>query len=144
MGIFTKAVAEGERLLDYIPQRAPVVMVDKFFGVDGNLSASGMTVREGNIFSRGGELGECGIIEHMAQSAAVRIGYVCKQRGEKVPLGFIGSVCKVLIHALPRTGDELRTEITIDKEFANISLLSAVTRSGGVTIAECQMKVVTQ
>ena len=34
MGVFEKALITGEEILEYIPQRMPIVMVDAFYGID--------------------------------------------------------------------------------------------------------------
>jgi 3-hydroxymyristoyl/3-hydroxydecanoyl-(acyl carrier protein) dehydratases len=143
MGVFEKAIIEGDEVLKYIPQRPPIVMVDKFFGVQENMSASGLLVKEDNIFCEDGVLQECGIIEHIAQSAAMRIGYIHISKGEEVPIGFIGSINKLTIDSLPSVGDDLRTEVEVEMEVFDITLISAKVKLVDKVIAECQMKVAT-
>lgn len=143
MGVFEKAIIEGDEVLKYIPQRPPIVMVDKFFGVQENMSASGLLVKEDNIFCEAGVLQECGVIEHIAQSAAMRIGYIHISNGTEVPIGFIGSINRLTIDSLPRVGDDLRTEVEVEMEVFDITLLSAKVMLGDRLIAECQMKVAT-
>ena len=65
-----EAVIQGEGILNLIPQRPPIVMVDSFFGFEENRSYSGLTVTTDNLFCEAGRLQEPGIIEHIAQSAA--------------------------------------------------------------------------
>ena len=96
-----EVIIQGEGILNLIPQRPPIVMVDSFFGIEKNHSYSGLTVTADNIFYETGKLQEAGIIEHIAQSAAARIGFLYTRQGEKVPLGFIGSVDKLKIYDLP-------------------------------------------
>ena len=86
-----EVIIQGEGILNLIPQRPPIVMVDSFFGIEENHSYSGLTVTADNIFCETRKLQEAGIIEHIAQSAAARIGFLYTRQGEKVPLGFIGS-----------------------------------------------------
>jgi predicted hotdog family 3-hydroxylacyl-ACP dehydratase len=143
MGVFEKAIIEGDEVLKYIPQRPPIVMVDKFFGVQENMSASGLLVKEDNIFCEDGVLQECGIIEHIAQSAAMRIGYIHISNGTKVPIGFIGSINRLMIDRLPSVGDDLYTEVEVEMEVFDITLLSAKVMLCDRVIAECQMKVAT-
>lgn len=134
-------IIQGEGILSLIPQRPPIVMVDSFCGIENDCSYSGLTITSDNIFCLKGKLQEAGVIEHIAQSAAARIGYIYLQRNEPVPLGFIGSVDKLTLHCLPEVGQELSTEITIIQEVFDITLVSArVSTSDGV-IAECRMKI---
>ncbi len=144
MGVFEKAIISGSEIVEFIPQRAPIVMVDEFFGVEGDLSVSALTVAEDNVFCEEGVFSDCGVIEHIAQSAALRVGYIYKSEGREVPLGFIGSVNKVKIYDLPKVGERLRTEIRVEQEVMNITLISAVSRVGERLVAECRMKIYLQ
>ncbi|MEG2493965.1 MAG: hydroxymyristoyl-ACP dehydratase, partial [Rikenellaceae bacterium] len=122
MGVFEKAIISSEEIIEFIPQRAPIIMVDEFFGVEDNISRSGLTIDKDNIFCEEELFSECGVIEHIAQSAAMRMGYIYKSNNKNVPLGYIGSVNKFKIYSLPKVGEKLRTEITIEQEVMNISL----------------------
>ena len=122
-------IISGEGILNLIPQRPPIVMVDSFCGIEDDCSYSGLTVTDDNIFCQEGKLQEAGIIEHIAQSAAARIGYIYLQKNEPVPLGFIGSV------------DKLSTEITVIQEVFDITLVSACVSTTEGVIAECRMKI---
>lgn len=135
------AIIQGEGILNLIPQRPPIVMVDSFFGIENDRSHSGLTIHADNIFCQAGKLQEAGIIEHIAQSAAARIGYIYLQKNEPVPLGFIGSVDKLKIYCLPKTGEVLSTEITIIQEVFDITLVSACVSTPDKVIAECRMKI---
>ncbi|WP_455971870.1 hydroxymyristoyl-ACP dehydratase [Bacteroides congonensis] len=136
-----EAIIHGEGILGLIPQRPPIVMVDSFFGIEENCSYSGLTVTSDNIFCEAGKLQEPGIIEHIAQSAAVRIGFIYTRQGAQVPLGFIGSVDKLKIYNLPEVGIKLFTEITVVQEVFDITLVSAQVKAGEELIAECRMKI---
>lgn len=132
---------KGDQILGLIPQRAPIVMVDAFYGIEGEKSMSGLTVANDNIFVEEGVLQESGIIEHIAQSAAARIGYIFTQRGEEVPLGFIGSVDKFKLYMLPDAGSTLHTTITVIQEVMGITLIHAEVVCGEKPVAECNMKI---
>lgn len=134
-------ILQGDEILQLIPQRTPIVMVDKFYGVDGDFSYSGLTVRAENIFCQSGYFAEIGMVEHIAQSAAARVGYIHTQKGEPVPLGFIGSVDKFKLYNLPKVGSELYTEIQVMQEIGDVTLISAKTSVADELMAECRMKI---
>ena len=134
-------ICQGEELFRLIPQRPPMVMIDRFYGIEENTSWSGLTVTPDNLFCRDGVLQETGIIEHIAQSAAARVGYIYMLRKEPVPLGFIGSVDKLKIYDLPKIGMKLFTEITVVQEVFDITLISAQVKVEDKLIAECRMKI---
>lgn len=131
----------GEGIFDLIPQRPPIVMVDSFFGIEEDRSYSGLTVAADNIFCEAGKLQEAGLIEHTAQSAAARIGFLYTQQSKEIPLGFIGSVDKLRIYSLPDAGKKLFTEIIVIQEVFDITLISAQVKVNEELIAECRMKI---
>ena len=135
MGISEKAIVAQEEIEAYIPQRTPIVMVDEFYGVQENRSEAGLLILPENFFCEEGKLSECGVLEHIAQSAAMRVGYISKQQGKEIPLGYIGAINKFKIEQLPLVGQRLRTEIVIDQEIMNISLVAARTKVGDPLIA---------
>lgn len=144
-----KASAEnitGKDVLALIPQRPPMAMVDAFRGIDGKgLSWTGLTVRKDNVFFMGGVLIAPGVIEHMAQSAAARSGYICVKEGRAVPVGFIASIEKMTFSSsLPAEGDALETSVEVVADIFNMSLVHAVCRAGGKIIAEGNMKIYIQ
>ena len=125
-----------------IPQREPILLVDALVGVEGDMARTQLTVRRDNSFvGDDGLLAEPGLIEHIAQSAALRAGYMDRSRGEKVRLGYIGAVNDLKVHALPPVGSRLVTTIAVEQAVMNVNLLSARTECGGKPVAECRMKI---
>ncbi|HEV3251491.1 MAG TPA: 3-hydroxyacyl-ACP dehydratase, partial [Puia sp.] len=88
-----------------------------------------------------GRLAEPGLIENIAQTAAAGIGYICKVENRPVPVGFIGSVRDLEIFDLPKIGDEIKTEVLVEKQIFDVSLLSGMVRLGGRILAQCKMKI---
>ena len=131
--------------LELIPQRPPMVLVDRFEGIDAEgVSTTGYTVVPAGLFVAGGRMSECGIIEHMAQSAATRIGWCCRAEGRPVPVGFIGAVSRLELHDLPRTGVHLRTRLRIVQEIGPLSLAEVRTEADGRPLAEGNLKIYLQ
>lgn len=136
----------GTDVLSLIPQRPPMAMVDAFRGIDvDGLSWTGLTVRADNVFVLGGVFIAPGVIEHMAQSAAARAGYLCMKEGRAVPVGFIASIENMTFSCcLPHEGDTLETSVEVVADIFNMSLVHAVCRAGGNIVAEGNMKIYTQ
>ncbi len=137
-------IVAGNDVQKYIPQRPPIVMIDSFFGIDGETSESGLTIGVDNLFAEKGTMADGGIVEHIAQSGAMHIGYESISAGKGVPLGFIGSVNKLSIGRLPRVGETLRTTIVMEAKVGSVTLVGATVRVGDEVIAEGKMKVATQ
>ena len=144
MGIFEKTLISGDELLEYIPQRSPFVMVDSYYGRRELSFFTGLTVKGGNVLVDGDLLSESGIIEHMAQSAAVSAGADFIARGCPVPKGFIGAVSKLKIQMLPEVGKRLNTTITEIQKFQGISLVSAKVECEDQIVAEGELKIFLQ
>ncbi|MCF0189976.1 MAG: hydroxymyristoyl-ACP dehydratase [Marinilabiliaceae bacterium] len=133
---------EGKEILNYIPQRMPIVMIDRFHGLqDSETSASGLLVTDENLFVQNGKFQDSGIIEHIAQSCAMHLGYESVSRGEPVPLGFIGSVNKLEIKRLPLVGEELYTDVHFELRMGAVTQAIVVVNSGSEVIAQCKIKV---
>jgi predicted hotdog family 3-hydroxylacyl-ACP dehydratase len=137
----TIALVGGERILDYIPQRPPVVMVDSLYGVEGDTSSTGFTVPGEGVFCTGGVLDECALIENMAQSAALRVGWLCAAEGRPVPLGFIGSVGKCEISRPARSGETLTTTLRVVAEIGGVTMAEATVKVADEQIARCTLKI---
>ncbi len=141
-----KPILEGLAVSALIPQKPPIEMVDKLWFNDETTTISGFSIKSTNIFCEDGFFREPGIIENIAQTAALRVGYVVslmEKNGEKVnpPVGYIGAIKKLIINRLPEIGSELRTEVKIQHVVFDVTLISGKTTINGETIAECEMKI---
>lgn len=132
-----------EQICKYIPQREPIVMVDKLYSFEADRSETGLTIDESSIFVEDGRLADGALIEHTAQSGALHIGYDFVMRGHKVPIGLIGSINKYSITRLPRVGESVRTSIAIEARVGDVSLIGITVRVGDEVIAQGKMKVAT-
>lgn len=137
-------IVRGADICKYIPQRSPIVMLDSFYGIVENSSRSALTILEDNIFVEDGHIIDSGIIEHIAQSGAMQIGYMSISHGLPVPLGFIGSVNKLSINRLPLVGETMMTTIVFEAQVGDITLIGATVRVGDEVIATGKMKVATK
>ena len=124
-----------------IPQRPPFVMIDKLLEVAETSTTSGFTILDNNIFVQDGIFKEPGLVENIAQTAAARAGYVSKTENKPVLVGYIGAVNNLQIFSLPKTGDELITEITIENQIFDVTLISGKITCNKQLIAQCNMKI---
>ncbi|MEG0789433.1 MAG: hydroxymyristoyl-ACP dehydratase [Alistipes sp.] len=139
-----KPLYNRQTILHLIPQRPPIVEVDEFYGIEGMRALCGLTVRQDNLLLDDDHLSEVGLLEHMAQSAAARAGYLAISRGEQVRLGFIGSVNNASFGRLPRIGEQITTMVEVLETVMNIALIAVVSRVDDELIAECRMKIFTE
>lgn len=127
--------------MDLIPQRPPFVMVDRVVTFDRICTITAFTVREDCIFVEDGHLTTKGLVENVAQTCAVRMGYINLLDKEHVKLGFIGAVREMAFLRLPKVGEELCTSITVREEVFRMTLVDAEVRSGDEVIATAEMKI---
>ena len=137
-------LVEKAEIHHYIPQKAPMVMVDQLLNSDEKKTTSNLTISAENIFCTEGCFTEPGIIENMAQTAALHAGYEAKSKHEKVKVGFIGAVKKLNINKLPKVNSTIETIITIINNFGNILIVKGEVNLDGELMAKCEMSIFTQ
>lgn len=141
-----RPILQGEAILKFIPQREPMVMIDKLFFSDEEKCITGLYISEKNIFCRDGFLREPGLIENMAQTAAVHSGYNASKQAatgeyKGAPIGFIGAIKDLKIHFLPAVNSEITTEIKITHQIFDATVVIAFVSSNGKSAAECELKI---
>ncbi|RLD32493.1 MAG: 3-hydroxyacyl-ACP dehydratase [Bacteroidetes bacterium] len=127
-----------------IPQKSPMAMVDGLITSNKNTTVSQLVIDKQNIFCKDGFFREPGLIENIAQSAALRAGYEAKQKNEAASLGYIGSVKKLKIYELPKDTDTLQTKITIQHELLNASVIKGEIFVDDKKITEGEMTIFKQ
>lgn len=124
-----------------IPQRPPFVMIDKLLSVDEAVIRTGFNIKSDNIFVEDGEFKEPGLVENIAQTAAAGAGYISLTESKPISLGYIGAVKNLEIYSFPKTGDELITEITIENQIFDVTIISGKITCNEAVLAQCQMKI---
>lgn len=137
----TDVLFEGEGIKQLIPQRDPIMMVERFGDATETEASTALTVTTGNLFLKNGCLQEPGLIEHIAQSAAAFAGYGTFRQGLAPRLGYIGEIKNFRISRLPEAGEVLETRLKVLGEASGVTLLTAETQSAGSKVAECRMKI---
>jgi predicted hotdog family 3-hydroxylacyl-ACP dehydratase len=124
-----------------IPQREPMIMIDRLLSADEICGRSEFIVGSENLFIENGALNASGMIENMAQTAAARIGYICLEEKRPVPLGYIGAVQNLEILAKPKINERIETEISIKNQIFDITIVAATIYADGKTLARCDLKI---
>lgn len=125
-----------------IPQKFPFVMVNGLNEYTENHLLSEFIIKEENIFVQDGVFQASGLIEHQAQSVALHTGYKYYLLGKEAPTGYIGAIKSFEADALPKVGDQLKTEVTILNEMMGVTLVEIITKINETVIAKSQMKTV--
>jgi predicted hotdog family 3-hydroxylacyl-ACP dehydratase len=130
-----------EDISHLIPQGPPFVMVGKLLFVDDISAKSSFIINADNVFVKEGIFQEAGLMENIAQTAALRAGYIAHAENKPVELGYIGAIKDFEVFALPKVNDEILTEIRIENQVFNVTVLSGKVWHNGILLATCEMKV---
>lgn len=132
---------EEHEILDLIPQRPPMVMIDRLTH-SGDKSARGrLFIKESNLFCHSGHLQEAGLIEFIAQTAAAYVGYLKLSVQKEVNLGFIGVIKNLVIHSLPSINTEVQAEIIVENELLGFTIITGKIFQNNSVIAEGELRI---
>jgi predicted hotdog family 3-hydroxylacyl-ACP dehydratase len=129
-------------IFELIPQREPMVMVDEHVSTENNKTVTNFSIESTSFFVENGVLSEAGIIENIAQSAAVHSGIMFRQNGaDKAPVGFIATIQELEVNFYPKTGDQLQTEISFLDDVLGVSIIEGISSCNQKICASCKMKI---
>jgi len=141
MASFEKIIATGDQITRFIPQRPPMVMIENLIFADEKKTITSLTILADNIFCENGFLREPGLIENIAQTAAIGTGYKSAIRNESPPGGFIGGIRDLEIRLLPAVGQVIRTETYVEHEIFDALVVKGKVYLEDQIIAGCEMKI---
>lgn len=135
-------LVEGkERIIKYLPQRDPFVMVESLWLNNETTTITSLTITDSNCLVERGIFTESGLLENMAQTAAVRVGYGFIETGLEVPVGFITAIKDFKIHAYPKTGEMIYTEAEHVNDVMNFSIVKGRVYVDQKLMAEAEVRV---
>lgn len=135
-------LVDQSEITNFIPHRSPFIMVDGLEEATESKFVSILTVKEDNIFTIDGVLGESALIENVAQTCALGFGYRDKDKQSEPQIGFIGAISKLKLEELPKTGDSITTVVETKHKIQNVLMIQGVCTSNGRELLRCEMKVV--
>lgn len=131
-------IAMGELL----PQRPPYLLVDRLLHYDADVMRCRLVVTPDHLMVDGNHLSAAGLIEHIAQTCAARIGFINKYILHRpVTIGYVASISSLLIDALPEVGSTVETEVRVLEDCFGMTLINARVSCGGRVIAAGEMKI---
>ena len=129
-----------------IPQKEPIVLVNRLLYSDEKKSVSDFEIREDCVFVEDGRLVLAGMMENIAQTCALRTGSksLSGAKGDgKVHIGVIGGIKELTVTRFPVVGERLTTTVTEILNLGPAMVVTAEVRVGDETVASCNMKVFT-
>jgi predicted hotdog family 3-hydroxylacyl-ACP dehydratase len=99
------------RILDVVPHRPPMLLLDEIVAWDGERVECRVVLRDDSPFVEGGRVASTLAIEYMAQCIAVFVGLEAHYRGSPIPLGYLVGAREISLPADGfRVGDALSVE----------------------------------
>ena len=128
-------------IIDFIPQREPFIAVHEILAVSDESARTQFEILPESIFVSNGLLGEAGLLENIAQTAAAQMGFICREKKLPVPLGYIASIKNWELVSLPMIGQVIETSIHIKNQVLNIILLDGVVTVNEEVMCKCEMRI---
>ena len=124
-----------------IPQREPMIMIDKIIDHSDEKTVTSLIIRENNIFVEEDFFQSSGLMEHIAQSSAARMGMETIKQGKKPLLGYIASIKNLSINRLPKLGEIILTDIIQTNQINNIIVIIGISKIDDIVVSSCELKV---
>jgi predicted hotdog family 3-hydroxylacyl-ACP dehydratase len=140
--LLKEPITDGPNIKKLLPHRKPMLMVDSLLYFDGIKAVAGLTVLETNIFVENGKFAEIGLIEHMAQTAALMIGYKNERQNLPIKEGFIGAIKNLKVDYLAEINQTISTEAEITYEMANMTNVKLISKHNEKVLASAEMTLV--
>jgi len=134
-------IATGESLARLLPQKPPMVMIHELVACDAEQMTSRFRVTPESVLVADGFLTESGLVENIAQTAAAGSGYAYQQSGRPTPIGYIAAIKDLRIGPLPAVGTEITTDVRVQNQVMEFSIVRGVVRVGEIIFAECEMRI---
>ena len=139
--VYLKPHIMSDKILTYIPQRPPFVMVGELVSTDEKITKTTFTIPADNLFVVNGHFTESGLLENMAQTAAACTGYKANTEGKPAPVGYFAALKNTKITELPKVNETITTEIIFQQVLLNFHLVTGRVMLGDKEIASTEFKI---
>lgn len=126
---------------ELLPQRDPFVMVSRLVWFTPEKVLTELDFNEDNIFIEDGRFTVPGLNENIAQTCAVRMGYLSYSQKGRIKVGYIGAITNFRVERTPRVGEVITTQFDLIEEVFNVTLAHVSVRIGDELIAETDLKI---
>lgn len=133
---------EAIDLRELLPQRPPYLLVDRLLDYNTELIRCRLQVTVDHMMVDDGRLSPAGLIEHIAQTCATRIGFINKYILHRpVTIGYVASLRDLRLERLPRVGETIETEVRVLEDCFGMTLITARVTSADEVLATGEMKI---
>jgi 3-hydroxyacyl-[acyl-carrier-protein] dehydratase len=134
-------LAHKNNITQYIPQRFPIVMIHDLVEASDDHAITRLMIEQDNVFISDGFFAEPGMVENIAQTAAVHIGYQCAQKNIPIPIGYIAAIKDLKINSLPAVGRTITTMVRITNKVLELTVAEGKIEMDGEVLCSCEMRI---
>jgi predicted hotdog family 3-hydroxylacyl-ACP dehydratase len=127
-------------LLELLPQRPPMVMIDELTHCDQTSATAVKTFSKHDYGAAEEGVLEPALIECLAQTMAAAYGLIARSAGEAPAIGMLVGVSNFRFHRRAAIGKILELSTSLLKRLGPLSLIKGSIRQDGVLIAEGELK----
>ena len=134
-------LANRAEITKYIPQREPIIMVHELVEADDDHAVTNLTIEPDNVFVSNEYFKEPGLVENIAQTAAMHVGYQCALKNIPIPIGYIAAVKDLKIFSLPRQNTRIATSVTVTNKVLDVTVVEGKVEQEGNLLCSCEMRI---
>jgi len=134
-------LASRNDITKYIPQRSPIVMVHELLEADDDHAVTRLNIEPDNVFVSKEYFLEPGLVENIAQTAAMHVGYQCSLKNIPIPIGYIAAVKDLKIQALPKQNTQITTSVKITNKVLDVTVVEGRVEQNGAVLCSCEMRI---
>ena len=134
-------LATPTEILQFIPQRNPIVMVHELVEASDDHAVTRFSISPDNVFVSSGYFAEPGLVENIAQTAAVHVGYQCSLKNIPIPIGYIAAIKDLRIDGLPSQNSSIVTTVKVINKVLDITVVQGRVEQDGKILCSCEMRI---
>ena len=134
-------LANRTDILQYIPQRNPIVMGHELLEANDDYVITQFAIEPDNVFLTSGSFAEPGMVENIAQTAAVHVGYQCTLKKLPIPIGYIAAVKDLKVMSLPKQNSTITTSVKVINKVLDITVVQGKIEREGELLCSCEMRI---
>jgi len=134
-------LATRDDITKYIPQRHPIVMVHALVEADDSHAVTELVIEPDNIFVSNEFFAEPGLVENIAQTAAMHVGYQCSLKNIPIPIGYIAAVKDLKVQTLPKQNTRITTSVKVTNKVLDVTVVEGRVEQDGNLLCSCEMRI---
>ena len=134
----SEPLVQGLALLDQLPHRPPIVLVDALLEATAQAAMSRFTVQDSTLFVQNGHFQPAGLLENMAQTVALSAAWRAEAQ-EPPSMGYLVLIKNAQIYGCPTIGTTITTHIEVQHQLGTLTVVQGRVYQGTELLAEAQL-----